>query len=99
MFRELINIEQQGKNGRRLKLELQLKESASALAILRASYAKLEQENNGLRAACEGLYQQYLRQTNNWCSMKKQRKKSELSVQALKRQLVYYKKIRSYSAQ
>jgi hypothetical protein len=99
IYRQLIDVEQQWKYEQRLKLEQEVKESASALVTIRASYTKLEQENTSIYAAREDKLKQCLSVTHDWCSTKKQRKKQELSVQILKRQLVCYKNLHSYSKQ
>jgi len=85
------------KRDRSLKLEQELEQLGSILVTLRASHAELIHEIESLYAAREDTLKQYLRLTDEWCTVKKQREKSGLSVQTVKIQLGFYKNIRSYS--
>jgi hypothetical protein len=97
IYKQLIGIEQEWKDERRLKLEHELNQSSSAVINVRTSYAELEREIESLHAAREDTYQQYLTLTHDWCRSKKQTNEQQLSVQALKNQMVFYKDLRSYS--
>jgi chromosome segregation ATPase len=87
------------KDEQRLKFEQDLNQSSSILTNLRTSYAELGREVESVRTALENTFQQHLRVTHDWCQSKKQTMALQLSVQALKNQTVFYKNLRSYSAQ
>ncbi|CAF1231078.1 unnamed protein product, partial [Didymodactylos carnosus] len=97
IYQQLIDVEQQWKDDGRLKLEQELKQLGSVLITLRTSYAELGREVESLSATREDIFKQYLRLIHDWCSMKKQRKRWDLSLQTLKSHIVFYKNLRSYS--
>lgn len=99
IYQQLFDLEQQWKGDSRLKLEQELKQSSSTLLAVRASYAELEREIAGLQATREDSLKQYLRVTQEWGSLKKEKKKWSMSLQTLKNQVACYKNLRSYSAQ
>jgi chromosome segregation ATPase len=97
IYRQLIEIEQQSKDKRILMLEDELKQSASMLITLRTSYEALQRNVENLHVESEDLYKQYLILTHDWCNVKKQRKKWDLSIETLKSYIGFYKNLRSYS--
>lgn len=97
IYAQLIDGEQQWQGKERLKLEQELSRAASTLLTLRTSYATLGQEIESLYATRGDTFKQYLQVTHSWCNVKKQRKQSDWSLQALKQNIVFYKSISSYS--
>ncbi len=87
------------KDEQRLKFEQELNQSSSVLTNLRTSYAELGREVESVHAALKNTFQKHLRVTHDWCQSKKQTIASQLSVQALKNQIVFYKNLRSYLVQ
>jgi len=98
IYQQLIEIEQQSRNKRIPLLEDELKQSASVLITLRTSYEQLQREVERLHTESEDLLKQYLTLARDWCNMKKQQKKWNLSVVTLKNCIAFYKKLRSYSS-
>jgi chromosome segregation ATPase len=97
IYQQLIDVEQHWKDKRNLKLEQELKHSASDLHTLRTSCAELEREIESLHAERTDVYKQYLAVTHDWCHVKKQRKKWHLNVDTLKSYVIFYKNLRSYT--
>lgn len=96
IYQRLIEIEQQSKDKRILKLEEELKQSKSTLLNLRTSYDQLQKGVENLYADNGDLVNQYLALTHEWCNMRKQRKKWDLSMETLKSYIGFYRNLRSH---
>lgn len=99
IYRRLIEVEEQHKSERQSKLERELKESASVLVTLRASYKQMESEVGSFYAAREDMLKQHLTVTREWCGAMKQRKRWELNLHTVKNQIACYNRLRSYLVQ
>lgn len=99
IYQQLIDIEQQWKNDPQSKLQEELNQSTNILISLRTSYGNMEQEIANLYQTRENTFKQYLKITQDWCQMKKQQKKWEITKDILKNQIACYKNLRSYSLQ
>jgi len=97
IYQYLIEIEQQGKDQRILKLEEELKQSESDLITLTTSYAELQRQIENQNIENENLFNQYLKLTHHLCDIKKQRNKSDLNVETLKSYIEFYKNLRSHT--
>jgi chromosome segregation ATPase len=97
IYNQLIATEQQRKDKRSSILEEELKQSASTLNGLRTSYAEVQQKVDRLHAECDGLLKQYLTLTHDWCTVKKQGNKFNISIETLKSYILFYKNLRSYT--
>jgi hypothetical protein len=97
IYQQLIDVEQHWKDKRYLKLEQELKHSASDLHTLRISCTELERQIESLYAERTDIFNQYLTVTHDWCLVKKQRKKWYLNVETLKSYVGFYKNLRSHS--
>jgi len=95
IYQQLIELEQQSRDKRILMLEEELKKSASALISLRSSYEQTQQVVENLHGESGDLVQQYLLLTRDWCNMRKQRKKWDLSMETLRSYIGFYKNLRS----
>jgi chromosome segregation ATPase len=95
IYQRLIEIEQQSKDRRIVKLEEELKQSKSILINTRTSYEQLQKEIENIYADNADLTKQYLALTHEWCSMRKQRKKWDLSMETLKSYVGFYRNLRS----
>ena len=99
LYQLLIEIKQQREDKPILALEQELKQSASQLNSLRTSYTELGREIEGIHAECEDLIKRYLSLAYEWCNLMTQRKHWNQTLEALKREIAFYKNIRSYSVQ
>ena len=97
IYRQLIDDEQKWKNDQHAKLEQELKHSSMALAHLRQSSTELGQEVGGLFAARQDVFNKYLAIIHDWCSVRKQTKEWQLTLQMLKSHILFYKSIRTSS--
>jgi chromosome segregation ATPase len=97
IYQQLIDTEQQWKDKRCLKLEQELKQWASELIALRTSYAELERTAGHQYAERDNVFKQYMTLTYDWCNLKKQRRRWDVSVDTLKNYIAFYKNLRSYS--
>jgi chromosome segregation ATPase len=97
IYQHLIETEKQGKNQRILKLEEELKQSASVLITLRTSYAELQRQVENHNVENEDLLKEYLKLTHHLCDVKKQRQKSDLNVETWKSYIEFYKNLRSHT--
>lgn len=99
IYQQLIDVEQQYKDDRHIKLEQELNQTSAALNSLRVSNAELGREVENLFTARDDAYKQYLRLTHEWSRLKKQSKEWDLNKQLLKNQIAFYKSLRSHAAQ
>lgn len=97
IYKQLIEIEQQWKDKRALILDEELKQSAAALNGLRMSYAEVQQKVDTFHAECDDLSKHYLTLTHDWCIVKKQENKLDVSIETLKSYILFYKNLRSYT--
>jgi hypothetical protein len=97
LYRQLIDVEQGWKDSRHSKLEQELKQLASVLVTLGASYVDLERVVAGHVTERENLIRQYLSLSHDRCNIKKQRNRWDLSMESLKSYIAFYKNLRSYS--
>ncbi|CAF2952940.1 unnamed protein product [Rotaria sp. Silwood2] len=97
IYQQLIDLEKEWKDERRLKLEQEYNQSSLSLNSLRASNTELGREVESLYVARDDAYQKYLRLTHDWSHMKKQSKEWALNMQLLKNQIAFYKNLRSHS--
>ncbi|CAF0923332.1 unnamed protein product [Rotaria sordida] len=95
---ELLIETGQEKSDRRISsLEEELKQSSSQLNSLRTSCRELEHEIERVHAERESLLKQYFSLTHDWCNIIRQRKHWNVTLDSLKSEIAFYKKIRSYS--
>jgi chromosome segregation ATPase len=97
VYKQLIAIEQQWKDKRALILDEELKQSAAVLNGLRTSYAEVQQKVDRFHAECDDLLKQYLTLTHDWCIVKKQGNKLNVTIETLKSYILFYKNLRSYT--
>jgi predicted nucleic acid-binding Zn-ribbon protein len=97
IYKELIGIEENWDKKRVLILEDELKQSSSALAGIRSSYAELQRTIENLHLQCGDLRKQYFALTHDWCNCKKQRRKWDYTMETLKSFISFYKNLHSYS--
>ena len=95
IYQRLIEIEQQSKDARIPSLEDELKKLVSSLVSIRSSYEQTQRTVEHLQEENRRLLQQYLVLTNEWCSIRKQRKKWELGMETLRSYVGFYKNIRA----
>jgi ABC-type phosphate transport system auxiliary subunit len=95
IYQRLIGLEQQSKDRRIVKLEEELKQSNLTLNTLRSSYEQLQRGMENIYAENADLARQYLALTHEWCNMRKQRKKWDLSLETLKSHIGFYRNLRS----
>jgi chromosome segregation ATPase len=99
IYQKLIDIEQKSKDKRILILEDEAKQSAAILITLRRSYEEFQREVENLHAENEDLFKRHQKLTYDWCNIKKEQKKWNLTVETLKNYIKFYKNISSYSLQ
>jgi chromosome segregation ATPase len=97
IFKQLIGIEEQWDRKRASAFEDELRQSASVLVNIRSAYGELQQTVDNLHIQCDGLIKQYLSLTHDWCTLQKQRKKWEFSIESLKTYILFYQNLHSYS--
>ena len=94
IYQRLIEIEQQTKDQRIPILENELKQIQSTLISVRSSYEQLQKVVDNLHVENARLLQQYFGLTNEWCSVRKQRKKWDLNMETLRSYVGFYKNLR-----
>ncbi|CAF3243820.1 unnamed protein product [Rotaria sp. Silwood2] len=97
IYETLIEMQQNSRDKQIFALEEELKQSASQLTTLRTSYTNLGENIDGNYAERDSLLKRYLSLAHDWCNVMKQQQHLNLSVQTLKRHIVFYKNISSYS--
>lgn len=95
IYQRLIEIEQQSRDSRLPSLEDELKKLVSTLLSLRSSYEQSQRTVENLQEENRRLLQQYLALTTEWCSIRRYRKKWELSMETLRSSVGFYKNIRA----
>ncbi|CAF1080098.1 unnamed protein product [Adineta steineri] len=97
IYQQLFDTEQQWKEKRFIQLEQELKQLADELVNIRSSYTELERRTINQYTERDDIFKQYLALTHEWCNIRSQRKKWDLSMETLKTYIAFYKNIRSYS--